>query len=248
MSGQDGRGKSCLATLCTQTWALPYFLLRGLLSLAALHLSHLRPLERAYYRKKALVHHDQALHEFHTVLATVMETNIDAAFLFSSLVVTYNFGSKALDTPEANSNDALDGISESLFLVRSTGAVLMPFRDALQAGELRPLLMERQEYECASNGSTLSELSALATACANAGKENDTVATAAYIKAIEELQAVYAKAQAITSSKGRPDLGLAMIWLINLPEEFVALLKMRQPEALIILAYFAAILCHRNGM
>jgi hypothetical protein len=39
-----------------------------------------------------------------------------------------------------------------------------------------------------------------------------------------------------------------MIWLVNVPEQYVTLLKMRKPEALIILAYFATILCHRNGM
>lgn len=224
------------------------FLLRGLLSFAALHLSHLRPSDRAYYRKQALVHHDQALQEFHTVLATIIETNIDAAFLFASLLVTYTFGSKDLDTPETSSEDALDGISNSLFLVRCTGAILVPFRESLYTGELRALLKERQGYEYLSDGITLPEFSALATACTNAGSGSDTVATAAYVSAIEQLQAVFAKVQATASSEGRPDIGLVMIWLVNVPEQYVTLLKMRKPEALIILAYFATILCHRNGM
>jgi hypothetical protein len=224
------------------------FLLRGLLSFAALHLSHLKPLDRAYYRKQALVHHDQALQEFHTVLATIIETNIDAAFLFASLLVTYTFGSKDLDTPETSSEDALDGIGNSLFLVRCTGAILVPFRESLYTGELRALLKERQGYEYLSDGITLPEFSALATACTNAGSGSDTVAAAAYVSAIEQLQAVFAKVQATASSEGRPDIGLVMIWLVNVPEQYVTLLKMRKPEALIILAYFATILCHRNGM
>jgi hypothetical protein len=200
-------------------------------------------LEGTYYRKQALVHHDQALQEFHTVLATIIETNIDAAFLFASLLVTYTFGSKDLDTPETSSEDALDGISNSLFLVRCTGAVLVPFREALQTGEL-----QRLGYEIVSGGITLPEFSALATACANAGSGSDTVATAAYVSAIEQLQAVFANVQAAASSERRPDIGLAMIWLVNVPEGYITLLKMRKPEALIILAYFATILCHRNGM
>jgi hypothetical protein len=224
------------------------FLTRGLLSLAALHHSHIRSLQRVFYRGQALIQHDKALHEFHTVLVAIDESNLDAAFLFASLLVANTFALKILDTLEASNIDALSSIYDCLFLVRGTSAILKPFGAILKAGELRQLLIERQEPQSMDRAAKTPELSALAAEFAKTAHERDGVAANAYVGAIEELQPIFASMQALTLSGERPDTGLIMRWPIEISENFITMLKTRKPEALVILAYYATTLNYGNGM
>jgi hypothetical protein len=226
------------------------FLLRGVLAFAALHLAHLKPLQRAYYRDQAISHHGRAVQEFQNVLSSLNEANLDsldAAFLFSSLLVVYNFAFQILDTPDTSSADAINSIHDWVFLIRGCKAILDPFRDTLQGGELYPLLEERPQ-PVFLNGEHTFELRTLATTFATPGTDRDAVAAHAYGHAIQELEITFTRIREKTSRGEQPDVGSVLVWPVAVSQDFVNMLRFQKPEALVILAHYATVLKYRKGM
>lgn len=69
------------------------FLMRGILAIAALHLSHLRPDQASDYQNIANSHQDKALSVFRMNVPNVTDANCHAFFALSSLIVVYGFAS-----------------------------------------------------------------------------------------------------------------------------------------------------------
>lgn len=226
------------------------FLLRGVLAFAALHLAHLKPLQRQYYRNQAISLHGRAIHEFQHTLQSISEENLDAlnaAFLFSSLLVVYNFAFQIFDNPDISSADTINSIHDRVFLIRGCKAILDPFQDTLEGGELYPLLDERPR-PVFLNGERTLQLAALATNFATPGNDRDAVAAHAYGHAIQELEITFTRIREKTSRGEQPDVGAVLIWPVAVSQDFVNLLRLQKPEALVILAHYATVLKYRRGM
>jgi len=225
------------------------FVLRGVLAFAALHLAYLNPPQRAYYRDQAIAHHVIGVHEFQNALKTLNETNqdvLEAAFLSASLLILCNFAFQILD-PDTSSGDAINGIFNWVFLVRGFRAAIMdPFDKALHDGKLRALLAERPQ-PIFLNGELTPELRSLATAFATPVNGRDAVAAHAYGHAIQELAIAFARIREKTSRGEQGDIGAILLWPTTVSQDFVNLLRLQTPEALVILAHYATVL-RRKGM
>ncbi|KAL8742025.1 MAG: hypothetical protein Q9190_005433 [Brigantiaea leucoxantha] len=217
------------------------FLMRGLLATSALHLSHLRPNDAEYYRHVAHAHQDKALSSFQAIMPNISQANCHASFAFSSLIVVYAFASPRSARSLAFTDQTQES-AEWLPLIRGVNSILQTVWPYVENGPLRGLLQPgmHQALETRLPKVINSQLNQLVELCQRSNRGEDAVA--AYKLAAQALRNCYAKI--FTRSSVECEIATAFTWPVAVPEEFIRLLNMRTPEALVILAHYCVVLHH----
>ena len=220
------------------------FLMRGILAVAALHLSCLRPEKQEEYRRAAVQHQDLALSSFRLVMPAITQSNSNAFFAFSSLVVVFAFAA-----PRASNSlpftDASQEPAEWLPLIQGVHSILMTVWPWIKNGSLSGLLPDGIDAPCARDlvEDANNQFAQLSRLCENAPYEPDILD--AYSEAIRGLRACYVKLYAKNSSEC--EVSIAFLWPVMISQKFNLMLNSRAPEALIILAHYCVILHHLDG-
>ncbi|KAF8861424.1 hypothetical protein BDZ45DRAFT_256709 [Acephala macrosclerotiorum] len=246
--GRTDEGRHIWQTHAIRVAFSHVFLLRGILAFSALHISSLRPEQDRSYLDRASEHHDKALEEFHSTLDNVNESNVEAAFLFSTLLVPHALALSRIDG-HGHGHDNADtssSIFDWLFLVRGVKVVLEPFRERIRNSMLGPLVRPMGNERVPDE--SIPELQKLREAFSQVTGERTKEAALAYTQAIYELEAVMAELRLSPTGKDLPDLGSMMVWIVKVSQHFSSCLRERTPEALIILAHFATTLRYRNDI
>ena len=219
------------------------FLMRGILAIAALHFSHLRPENGEYYRNLARSHQDEGLRTFNAIMPGITQTNCHAFFAYSSLIVVYTFASPRTPGSLAFVDEDQDS-GKWVQLIRGVNSILMypsvwpwmengPLRGLLQPGVINTL--ETRLPKPADH-----QLRLLAQFCENPDLSDEVVE--AYQSAVKDLRKCYAKI--FTRSSVECEIGTAFTWPVEVPQKFIEMLSNRAPEALIILAHYCVVLHH----
>ncbi len=197
--------------------------------------AHCKPERRSHYYTKATELQSHALSEFKQVREHVQASNCGAILIFASLLALHVLA----DPPRRqglNSSDYLDHFLGCINLMRGVRhMVILDWWSYLNESELKPLLtVEEPEkpYNIPEECRDLTEF----TTNSNQG----LASIKAYDVAIERLQWTFA-ASALreqTSSTIR----FVMAWPVQLKDDYLELLNERQPEALIILAFYGVLL------
>ncbi|CZR53518.1 uncharacterized protein PAC_03397 [Phialocephala subalpina] len=243
--GRSDEGRHIWQTYAVKVALSHLFLLRGLLSLSALHLSSLKPEQERMYLDRASEHHDKALEEFHAILDNVNDSNVEAAFLFSSLLVPNALVLSRIDGLGSGNTVSSSSIFDWLFLVRGVKVVLEPFRESIWNGILGNLVQVKG-IEQVSTGA-IPQLQRLREDFSQVTERRTKEAALAYTEAICELEAVMLHLRSSPAGKDLPDVGIIMGWIVKVSQGFSECLRERTPEALIILAHYATTLRYRNG-
>lgn len=222
--------------------AIPYnFLMHALLSFASAHLAQLCPAQRTAYSRGAFIHRNIALRSCIPALRDITPKNCHALFAFSSVIAVSTFA-----FPEASSEShtsPVDNILTFLVLIRGVNTVLQGGLDWIRSGSLNPLLQDGRvnwrEQVALLPIAFLAPFERLRTLNQNATPDSNV--RKVYAEAIQDLENSYGAYQLIAS-----DRSLVFIWCAIIPSEYVALLRERQPMALVILAHFAVLL-HNVG-
>ncbi|RAK77118.1 Zn(II)2Cys6 transcription factor [Aspergillus fijiensis CBS 313.89] len=217
------------------------FLMHGLLALSAIHLARTRDeVKRAAYVSVAVAHENQALAFFREQLSDINASNAKAMFAFASVVVVYTFGflhpshAPGTDDPWA----CINGILQVFTLTRGVQQILNEATSTIRDSDWGALF-QLDDYDDVlpdDERSALDRLHEVNHVCKGQDPAHDSTT---YEHAIENLADLMAAAhQGVTSVRQ------ACRWAIRLKAEFVQLLQEHQPLALIIVAYYCAIL-HR---
>ena len=217
-------------------------LMRGILAISALHLSWLRPDKKDYFSHVAVRQQDAALGSFRAMMGRMDQSNCDAFFGLSSLIVVYGFAApKASDSLGLFSYSG-DDSDEWLPLIRGVNSILQNVWPYVKQGRLSGLLHDhQQEPPQLDMPSILKEqLLHLETLCEHASEGPEAIAT--YKQALEALRTCFVR------MNNRPlyecEVSIAFLWPVMIPQEYITFLNMRKPEALIILAHYCIILHH----
>lgn len=243
--GRTDEGRHIWQTHAIRVAFSHVFLLRGILAFSALHIHSLRPEQDRSYLERASEHHDKALEEFHSTLDNVNESNVEAAFLFSTLLVPHALTLSRIDGLGRGDTNSSSSIFDWLFLVRGVKVVLEPFRETIQNSMIRHLVQPRGNEQISSE--SIPQLQELLDAFSQVTSERTKEAAFAYTQAIHELEAVMIEVRSNPTGKDLPDLGIMIGWIVRVSQDFSSYLRERTPEALIILAYFATTLRYRSG-
>lgn len=218
------------------------FLMRGILAISALHLSHLRPGMHDHYSQIAIKQQDSAISSFRSVMSNMDESNCDAFFGLSSLIVVYGFESPKNSNSLGMFNYSGQDSDEWLPLIRGVNSILFNVWPWIKNGRLKGLLHDHEQEPPQKRLPDIlnDQLSHLENLCENASDGPEAVEI--YRTALAQLKACFVR------MNNRPtyecEVSIAFLWPVMVPQDFIGKLNERRPEALIILAHYCVILHH----
>ncbi|KAK0724050.1 hypothetical protein B0H67DRAFT_481487 [Lasiosphaeris hirsuta] len=211
------------------------FLLHQILATSAFHLAHLCPQQRQKYAVQASQHQSLAIQGVRAALANITPENCHALLAVSSL---FFVGALAASRPDGHNNPTIDDLIDIFHLVKGIGGVLDTSEAVLRAGPLRHLFYT-------SGGSNLHRAVSLVTAELNALQPRIHAALAddparPVIEA-EALSFLACIGRSVMNS-GSPEYRIIAAWPISMADEFIPLLRRRHQVALVLLAYYCAVM------
>jgi hypothetical protein len=211
------------------------FLMHELLAMAALHLAYCHSDNAAWYTTKATELQTQALRAFNMMQETFDASNCAPLLLFTSLL-GFHILCDPSRTKGLNSYQYLDHVIDSVMLMRSIrGLVVQDWHQQIRETELKPLFDIKQPVKPYDLPQACIDLEAIAYK-SDLSSETSEV----YVQAIEKLQWVLCVAH--IPYQMQKSIRWLLAWPISTPKDYLELLSQRRPEALIILAYFGALM------
>ena len=230
------------------------FLLRGLLSLASLHLhedSH-RDADRKIYAQLASTHQDAALRGYQEQLKIIGEDNAGALLLFSAIIASSSWAFLRHSANETFGLTYVEKVIEIFDLLIGAKAVSISGKQWIKSGDTAMLAITPDTQQIMTwptdatasldslyveiNNSSLSLLPSDQLAPGSSLELKPEVA-AAYTNAIQGIKKLY-----YCSAQHRPDISMVFAWPVIIDPLFIQLLKQQESMALVILAHFGAAL------
>ena len=220
------------------------FLMRGILAIAALHLSHLRPDQADDYQNIAGSHQDKALSVFRANVPNVTDSNCHAFFALSSLIVVYGFASPRKPGTGVFTDEGPES-TNWLPLIRGVNIILHQAWPSIEGGPLRGLLQPGviNTVDTRLPRAAETQMKALAELCENSSSGEEAVE--AYGQSVKALRKCFVKI--FTRASVECEVATAFTWPVEVPDAYLELLKARAPEALIILAHYCVVLHHLDS-
>ncbi|KAI0390197.1 hypothetical protein F5Y17DRAFT_469108 [Xylariaceae sp. FL0594] len=229
--------------LVTAGLSMPY-LMDEVLAFAALHLSVLTPDAgaRARYRHQAVELQTRALALYHAAspVATT-EDNCTALCMFASLVALHTLYDTVTVADDATAADLLDRFVQFAGLYRGVGVVVEDRWHVFRTSEISGIvgLIEEAEAVPLTSGGLCDHLLHLL----EASKERlAPSALTACQGAVDALIWTFHKHDVLQKPNNRH---MVFAWPIRITSAYLEMLRSRQPEALVIMAYWGLLL-HRE--
>ncbi|KAH7378175.1 hypothetical protein BKA64DRAFT_251801 [Cadophora sp. MPI-SDFR-AT-0126] len=218
------------------------FVMRGILSMAALHMAYLNPNKKDVYLPYSMHHQQQAMKEVMEILPNVTTENCTALHLFSILNCCHILG-----RPREKEDFLIvgnSGISQWLVLFRGVLGFIEPYQDALDRGPLSAIISvrkqrqrERESCISQSKGDYLGDLRRHVL-----GSTMDEQHSKVYSDNINELEKSFIFIY--TSTDYVYEMGDVFNYLMMSSHEYLLLLSDGTQQALTIFAY-ACVLFHK---
>ncbi|KAL8805382.1 MAG: hypothetical protein Q9223_005265 [Gallowayella weberi] len=213
------------------------FLLNEVLAIAALHLVASRSGRHDFWQTRAMELQSHALNGFNSIEKEVDETTCVPILLFSALLGTHLLGDRSRTQHLTSHSEFLDHVVNCVGLMRSVRSlVLAQWTPTLRDSPIGALMVSRNPqppyhnvpHECR-------ELTAMV-------RQSDLGVSSieAYEAAIDRLFWLFDLTDVPSKIHDTPRSVFA--WPVQLRDEYMSLLVRRQPEALIILAYYGVVL------
>lgn len=233
-------GYSLEMTKCTL--AAP-FLMNEVLGFAALHLSIVRPLQQSFYRHHAAELQTHALTEFNTANLDLTPDTCLPMFLFSSILALHMLSEKLLFRI-GGFDLFLEDFVQSLRLHRGVRAVTNQSWPLLLKSPLKFLLEAEGNALKSNQDNSRDECATLMELVDSSDSLNMSIRNT-YRDTIKHLQTAFDGSHQHPSRFSA--IGPIISWPVIIPPRYIDLLEERTPEALVILAYFGALLhLHRE--
>lgn len=227
------------------------YVMHGILSIAALHITHLRPTDRHVHLRKATHHHMQALSGFREDIQFIGPHNANALFVNSTLLFLYAFLTFGKTYDEAAGEDVMRTSrilgADWIPLVRGIQAVLSPVYEQIKGGPLcSTLKFHRWDETDPDEQPSPDDAQMLRIREMWQGDSNATI----YNETLESLRRVSAWVWNFHNASAEDqslwgynrEWSAPFMWLAIVPKEYFVLQRQRQPLALLIFAYFGAFL------
>jgi hypothetical protein len=211
------------------------FVLSQILAVSAMHLAHMRPGERQRWSTLAAHHQSSAARVLRASLVHATADNCHAAFAASSFMVISAFATPIIHNEAARiSFPALEDMLDVFTLIRGMNTVLSSFQDDLHHGSIADFFRTRfyavSQVFLESVSERLREVSVML--------EDHQVAQTIKREILHLTQCIQ---DSITTGPAA-ELRLAFSWPIRLTDEYLQLLQRKEPAALVIMAYYCAVL------
>lgn len=219
------------------------FVMRGVLALSAVHLAYFKPQKREFFMRQSQMHHQIGLRQATAILPHVNAETCTAIYIFTAMTCFHTLAGGSRGTEQGEFlvvNDT--GLAEWLTLFRGTRSIVEPWADTLREGVLgtmfinggRRSLMRNSVTEAAEETAHLDDLERQISSTLSK-KELLPI----YQQAIDELRKtynfIYAQTPQMCESSD------VFIWLFQVAEEYLMLLRERTQEAMAVFAHFCVV-------
>ncbi|KAM0193078.1 hypothetical protein ACHAPI_007799 [Fusarium lateritium] len=212
------------------------YLMNQLLALAALHLSK-PPLAQQPYHQLATTLQTRALASFNQVRQEVSDETCFPLFIFTSLVGVHVL-CDTLQPPKETAGAVLDRFITYLLIHRGVRTVTKGAWKTLKNSKFGPYFQQVEDALTIPENNTEPSIDILNKMIeANASPSS----TDTYRKAISALQRSFTLFKSLKDTSGQ-QLDAAIAFCLDFDDEYLLLLRQRQPEALVILAFFGVLL------
>ncbi|KAF5593550.1 tannase [Fusarium subglutinans] len=230
----DPSNESVISHTLDYALKAPY-LMNQVLALSALHLSNPPSLQQPYYQLATSLQ-TRALALFNEEKQEVSEESCVPMFLFSSMVGLHVL-CDTLQGPRESFGAVLDRFVTYLSIHRGVRAVTKHSWDTIKTSGLGPVLQQVEDAFPALDNNIEATTILHEMVDANASLSSATK----YHDAVSTLQRSFCLHAAL-SQPNRQRFDAAIAFCLDVDDEYFELLKKRQPEALVILAFFAVLL------
>ncbi|KUI55786.1 hypothetical protein VP1G_03184 [Cytospora mali] len=234
--------------------AAPY-LMNALLAIAALHLSRIRPAQSAYYHHQAVHYQTHALSIFNIERPHVTPKNSLSLLLFSQFTSLQVLHEISLNAIKHDNTEPLDRFLDYIKVHRGVAAVAYEAWDALLQSKLSIFFANSSSItECkTSEGEETAELRSFVSISRSLSNEQKQYCQ----DSLDRLQWIISQSDTSPNSKPTPDprkvvpadnhncLSQVLAWPCLARESFLDLLCTKNPEALLVLAYYGVTM-HRH--
>lgn len=219
------------------------FLMRGILAISALHLSVQGGKKQEHWAKVAAHQQDAALTTFRPLMTNMNDSNCDAFFALSSLIVVYGF-----EFPRSKDSLGLfdckgDQSDEWLPLIRGVNSIIQSQWPCIKRGKLSSLLHDhpRVPPQVQIPAALEEQLQRLEKLCMTPVGGQDTI----YNEAVDALRDCFVRMN--NKQLYECEVSIAFLWPVMVPQEFINRVNARASHALIILAHYCVILYYLNN-
>lgn len=212
------------------------FVMHGILAMAAVHLSRMRPSRQLHYDMLAAKHHNEALPGFRSTLQNLNEENCIALITFSKGLVWCSLASDASSNQvKKPAGMKADWLPQWFRLLHGSCQIVKASRIWIKNGPhaLRQSCNATDEPSDPADDKILTLMKQLAPV-----SEESLCKT--IIAALRE-----SFVRASMSHHNTPFRNAINFWIDSLPDEYIELLERKEPWALIVLAHFCVLL-HRS--
>ncbi|OLN96278.1 Sterol uptake control protein 2-like protein 6 [Colletotrichum chlorophyti] len=216
------------------------FLMHQILATGALHLGHLHPEQRESYALHASQHQTDAIAGMRESLTHITHDNCHSLFATSCLLLICAYSSFPYQRGSSQGHEAptVDDVLDVFLLVRGMSHILSSSQPIIEAGPFASFFTE-----AATPASTpLLDAVVQHLQTFRAGLETSDMNPPSRDIVIKEVDGMLEWIAYATSTTAFPELRVAMTWPINLSDEFMQMLRDRDPAALILLAYYSVII------
>lgn len=220
-----------------------WFLMHGIIALAAIHQVHRQPTNSSKYLKHFEAHQGKAIALYRRALSDITDATANALFALSSIMSITSLASatwRSSNMPGIQ-HIGIDGICETLLMTRGSREVNLASGNIIRRGPLSVMLTGHVVSSSAHvnlNAKLVQALDHL-TATVNDGCANPEhlrLCTEALIPLREIYEAAYT-----LHSRSELQLGHIWRWTSFVPYDFITLVQASFPPALIITSYFVVV-------
>ncbi|KAL0767260.1 hypothetical protein CaCOL14_010110 [Colletotrichum acutatum] len=215
------------------------FLMHEILAIGALHLGYLHPEQRESYALHASQHQSDAIAGMRESLMNITTENCHALFAASSLLLlnAYSTFPYQRGAPHSQEAPTVDDVLDVFLLVRGMSHILSSFQPSIQTGPFRNFFTE------VVTPASTPLLEAVTQHLENLQISLKTSSADEPTKAIvsKEIDVFLGWIMHAVETTAFPELRVALTWPINLTEEYLQLLRNRDPAALTLLAYYSVV-------
>jgi hypothetical protein len=214
------------------------WLLHAVLAISARHLAVIKPESSSLYLSEAFQLQNEAINIFNTERLRIDETNCSAALLFSSILGRHMLVD-SLAGLESDGSVLLNSYCQYVQIHRGLRAIASDSWQLLSESEIWPvLLFAGIQRPRTARGTELTDL----RRWIQESQGLDQEALEVCLEAVNLLQVGLDEIR--TSKAHLRQYQMAFIWSVCNPAKFNELVKQRLPQALVILAHYAALLHH----
>ncbi|KAF9873939.1 duf814 domain-containing protein [Colletotrichum karsti] len=213
------------------------FLMHQVLAISALHLGHLHPEQRESYALHASQHQNDAIAGMRETLTQISPDNCHPLFAGSSLLLISAYATFPYQRSGSEGHEAptVDDVLDVFLLVRGMSNILASSQPVIRSGPFRNFfseivtpastpLLDAIKQHLRTFQTTLETTNADRASKEVVGKE-----VAVLLEWIDHA----------TATTAFPELRVSLTWPIGLTEEYMQLLRYRDPAALTLLAYYS---------